>query len=102
MSKSKTSKQQGKPVKGISDFKTFSTVFFYCFLIIFLPIVSFFGSKSIIFDNFLNLSSMQSNIYSAVVAVVALHIALGLYLYRAYFDHSDQTSPTRTTNEKED
>lgn len=29
-------------------------------------------------------TSINSNVYSAVVAVVTLHIALGCYIYRAY------------------
>lgn len=68
----------------------FFTVLRYCLLIIFLPIVGFFSTKYVLFDGILQLSSTQSNIYSAVVAVVALHLALFLYIYRAYFDTSSE------------
>lgn len=64
----------------------FFTVLSYCLLIIFLPIVGFFTTKHVLFDGLLQLESTQSNIYSAVVAVVALHLALFLYIYKAYFD----------------
>ena len=65
-------------------------MFFYCALIIIAPVLTFFASKQLIFDPFLNLSSVASNIYSAIGAVIALHIALGLYIYRAYFSTSDK------------
>lgn len=68
------------------DKSAFFTVLCYCLTIIFLPIVGFFSSKYLLFDTVLKLSSTQSNIYSAIVAVVALHLALFLYIYRAYFD----------------
>lgn len=38
------------------------------------------------------MSEMTTNIYSAVGAVVALHLALGLYIYKAYFGGSQQTA----------
>ncbi|XP_059608420.1 vacuolar ATPase assembly integral membrane protein VMA21 homolog [Phlebotomus argentipes] len=64
----------------------FFTVLFYCLLIILLPIAGFFASKWYIFDGYLQLPQVTSNIYSAVVAVVALHVALFFYIYRAYFE----------------
>lgn len=67
------------------DFNVFLTVFSYCLLIIILPVVTFFGSKQL-FDIF-NLTSTTSNIYSAIAAVVCLHLALGLYLYKG--DHPE-------------
>lgn len=59
------------------DMTNFGTVLFYCLLIILLPIAAFFTSKSFVFDGILKLESVKSNIYSACVAVFALHIALG-------------------------
>ncbi|KAJ6630902.1 Vacuolar ATPase assembly integral membrane protein VMA21 like, partial [Pseudolycoriella hygida] len=76
-----------------SDSTAFQTVLFYCLLIIFLPIVTFFSLKYMLFDTVLQATSVQSNIYSAVAAVVALHFALGLYLYRAYFNAEATASP---------
>lgn len=56
------------------------TVFYYCTLIIFLPVTSFFLAR-ILLTNF-DLSSTSQNIYSAVIAVVVLHISLALYLIK--------------------
>jgi len=36
------------------------------------------------------MSELKVNIGSAVGAVAALHVALGLYIYRAYFGGSDK------------
>lgn len=86
MSRSKSKQQQVSRNEQRNEYRNFRVVFFYCILIILLPVITFFGAKYIIFDHFLQLSTVSSNIYSAVGAVIALHIALGLYIYRAYFD----------------
>ena len=94
-----------------SDGAVFKTVLFYSVLILLLPIGSFFVTKSIIFEMILgqvtiptftismtihllsilidtiNISTCQestigSNIVSAVVAVIILHLALGLFIYK--------------------
>lgn len=75
-----TSQQSENPADG----KTFMVVLFYCLLIILSPVVAFFSFKLFLFDEYT--TPVRSNIYSAVVAVVSLHIALGLYLYRASYD----------------
>jgi len=67
------------------DYSSFKTVLFYCMLIVFLPVLTFFVLKGFVLDQFLDISEVKVNIASAVGAVVALHIALGLYIYRAYF-----------------
>uniref|UniRef100_A0AAG5DF73 Vacuolar ATPase assembly integral membrane protein VMA21 homolog n=1 Tax=Anopheles atroparvus TaxID=41427 RepID=A0AAG5DF73_ANOAO len=66
-------------------YRTFKTVFFYSILIIVVPVLTFFGSKQWLFDGLLQLPNVSSNIYSAVSAVVALHVALFLFIYKAYF-----------------
>jgi VMA21-like domain len=71
---------QDTETQNKNDFDVFITVFSYCFLIIFLPVISFFASKKA-FEVF-DFTSLNSNIYAAIVAVVFLHLALGLYLYR--------------------
>lgn len=80
------------------DYSAFKVVLYHCVLIIVTPILFFFGSKTILFDSFFDLTPIKSNIYSAVLAVIGLHIALGYYIYRAYWD-KDTTS---SSNEKED
>lgn len=66
-----------------TDFSVFMTVFGYCLLIILLPVLTFFGSKQF-FDTF-EITSVQSNIWSAVSAVICLHLALGIYLYKGKY-----------------
>ena len=86
-----------------SDGAVFKTVLFYSVLILLLPIGSFFTTKSIIFEIILGQvsftiitnilywfkyldksqeSTIGSNIVSAVVAVIVLHLALGLFIYK--------------------
>lgn len=38
------------------------------------------------FLGLLGTSSVTSNVWSAVFAVIVLHIGLGLFIYRAYYD----------------
>ncbi|XP_044728445.1 vacuolar ATPase assembly integral membrane protein VMA21 homolog [Chrysoperla carnea] len=70
--------------KDIPDFKIFSIVFFYCVIIIALPVATFFGTKIILFDGVMGLSEVASNVWSAVFAVIALHVALGIFIHKAY------------------
>ncbi|XP_055625267.1 vacuolar ATPase assembly integral membrane protein VMA21 homolog [Toxorhynchites rutilus septentrionalis] len=85
-----------------NEYRNFRVVFFYCLLIIILPIITFFSTKSIVFDGYLQLSDVSSNIYSAISAVIVLHIALGLYIYRAYFDGPSSPGDSRKESQKQD
>ncbi|XP_030571668.1 vacuolar ATPase assembly integral membrane protein VMA21 homolog [Drosophila novamexicana] len=92
-SQSKLSKQRAHDSQ---DYSAFKVVLFYCSLIVFLPIVTFFALKGFLLERFFTMSDMKVNIGSAVGAVAALHIALGVYIYRAYFGGS------KTSQFKED
>lgn len=81
--------QQSARKNDTKDYNSFKVVLFYCLLIIFFPVFTFFSIKTFLFDNYFNLEPIRSNIYSAVSAVIALHIALGLYIYKAYFGADD-------------
>jgi len=83
-----------KTVADQPDLQTFRTVFQYCFIIIVVPVASFFGTKSIVFDGVLGLARVQSNVYSAIVTVVVLHIILGIYIHRAFSSDTLQ-KPTK-------
>jgi len=83
-----------RPPADQPDFQTFRTVFQYCFVIIVVPVASFFGTKSIVFDGVLGLSHVQSSVYSAIVTVVVLHIVLGAYIHRAFLSDTLQ-KPTK-------
>jgi len=70
-----------------SEGNIFSKVLFYCSLILLLPLVAFFGTKTLVFEWFLGQqATIGTNIVAAVVAVITLHLALGLFIYKAYFD----------------
>jgi len=74
-----------------SDGAVFTTVLFYSVLILLLPIASFFASKFLFFEWFLGQQATTgTNIVSAVVAVIVLHLALGLFIYKAYFSGSSR------------
>ncbi|XP_055694795.1 vacuolar ATPase assembly integral membrane protein VMA21 homolog [Lutzomyia longipalpis] len=100
MSKKNKTKGDSGSSGSSPNFSVFFTVLFYCLLIILLPIIGFFISKHFIFDGYFQLSQISSNIYSAVVAVIALHIALFCYIYRAYFE--TESAPGRLHTTKED
>lgn len=57
-----------------------------------MPIISFFVSKIVLFDGLLRLDVVTSSVYSAVVAVLVLHVTLGLYIYKAYGEAETVTS----------
>lgn len=44
------------------------------------------------FVGMFDIASVSSNVWSAVAAVVVLHIALGFYIYRAYSE-ADRVKP---------
>ncbi|KAG7206375.1 hypothetical protein KM043_003741 [Ampulex compressa] len=77
--------------RELPELQAFKTVLFHCIVIIALPVLSFFMSKLFIFDGLLGLNNVPSNVYSAGVAVLVLHVALGAFIYRAYFDDHAKT-----------
>jgi len=83
-----------RPLADQPDFQAFRKVFQYCFIIIVVPVASFFGTKSIVFDSVLGLTRVQSNVYSAIVTVVVLHIILGVYIHQAFLSDTVQ-KPTK-------
>ncbi|XP_058796309.1 vacuolar ATPase assembly integral membrane protein VMA21 homolog [Phymastichus coffea] len=82
--------------KEQTEFQVFKTVFVHCIVIIACPVISFFLSKAFIFDTLFGLNSVSSNIYAAGVAMLILHLALGAFIYRAYFDQ-----PTKTPSKQD-
>lgn len=79
----------------IPERQLFKTVFFYCIVIIAAPVITFFWTKLFFFETLLNTDSIASNVYSAILAVIVLHIALGLFIYRAYSDSGTQQKPVK-------
>ncbi|CAH0560314.1 unnamed protein product [Brassicogethes aeneus] len=74
------------------QFTTFKTILAYSVFILLAPITSFFVSKYLFFEGILGLNNLPSNVWSAVISIVVLHIALGMYIYRAYFE-ADKGKP---------
>ncbi|XP_011304607.1 vacuolar ATPase assembly integral membrane protein VMA21 homolog [Fopius arisanus] len=85
----------GKVIQDLPELQVFKTVLYHCLFIIILPVLSFFLSKMFIFDGLLGLNTVPSSIYSAIVAVLVLHGALGAFIYRAYFQ------PEKTQSKKD-
>lgn len=94
-----TNTSYARLLQDSQDYSSFKVVLFYCSLIVFLPVVTFFALKGFILDQFFTMSEMKVNIGSAVGAVAALHVALGLYIYRAYFGGS---SGSKAAQSKQD
>ncbi|XP_014678212.1 PREDICTED: vacuolar ATPase assembly integral membrane protein vma21-like [Priapulus caudatus] len=63
-------------------------LFFYSLLIIVVPVFLYFFSKFFIFEAVFLLSSQQSYIYAAIVAVVAVHAVLALFIWKAIAEDS--------------
>lgn len=77
------------------DFAVFKSVFYYCFTIICLPVVTFFCTKFLVLDGIFGLESMPSNVYSAIAAVIVIHITLGMYIYKAYSGSPPGKAPSK-------
>lgn len=73
------------------SFANFLSVFKYCGLIILAPIFTFFACKSALnaFEpapQGLEGEGIATNVMSAIAAIVVLHLALGVFIYKAYFE----------------
>ena len=68
--------------------ETFNTVLKYSSLILLGPIATFFVVKFLGPQRALGFSgdAVTTNVMSALAAVVVLHIGLGLFIYKAYFE----------------
>ncbi|XP_065545603.1 vacuolar ATPase assembly integral membrane protein VMA21 isoform X1 [Lathamus discolor] len=59
-------------------------------LMITLPVGLYFSSKAYIFEGTLGMSDRDSYFYAAIVAVVAVHVVLALFVYVAWNEGSRQ------------
>ncbi|XP_051550869.1 vacuolar ATPase assembly integral membrane protein vma21-like [Myxocyprinus asiaticus] len=66
------------------------TLLFFTILMITLPIGLYFASKSFLFEASLGYSSNDSYFYAAIVAVLAVHVVLALFVYVAWNEGSRQ------------
>lgn len=75
-----------------SEVKTFKAILYYCVLILGGPVVTFFLVKNIVLPVITqwDVDEVKTNVTSAIAAVVVLHIALGLFIFKAYFSEEDE------------
>ncbi|KAJ8401824.1 hypothetical protein AAFF_G00377950 [Aldrovandia affinis] len=66
------------------------TLLFFTIMMITLPIGLYFTTKAYVFEASLGFSSNDSNFYAAIVAVVAVHMVLGLFVYAAWNEGTPQ------------
>ncbi|XP_012786196.2 vacuolar ATPase assembly integral membrane protein VMA21 isoform X1 [Ochotona princeps] len=69
---------------------TLKTLLFFTALMITVPIGLYFTTKSYIFEGVLGMSNRDSYFYAAIVAVVAVHVVLALFVYVAWNEGSRQ------------
>lgn len=80
-----------------SDFggggQALASILRYCSLILVLPILSFFVTKIVVLESVLGFDAgnVATNVVSAIVAVVVLHVGLGIFIYKAYFETEIKT-----------
>ncbi|MED6248416.1 vacuolar ATPase assembly integral membrane protein vma21 [Girardinichthys multiradiatus] len=60
------------------------TLLFFTILMVTLPIGLYFSSKAYIFEGSMKMSSSDSYFYAAIVAVLAVHVVLALFVYVAW------------------
>ncbi|EDL02298.1 mCG49259 [Mus musculus] len=69
---------------------TLKTLLFFTALMITVPIGLYFTTKAYIFEGALGMSNRDSYFYAAIVAVVAVHVVLALFVYMAWNEGSRQ------------
>ncbi|XP_057706551.1 vacuolar ATPase assembly integral membrane protein vma21 [Corythoichthys intestinalis] len=60
------------------------TLLFFTILMVTLPIGLYFASKAYIFEGSMKMSNSDSYFYAAIVAVLAVHVVLALFVYVAW------------------
>ncbi|XP_017568849.1 vacuolar ATPase assembly integral membrane protein vma21-like [Pygocentrus nattereri] len=66
------------------------TLLFFTVLMVTVPIGLYFASKAYIFEGSLQMSNTDSYFYAAIVAVLAVHVVLALFVYVAWTEGSSQ------------
>jgi len=62
----------------------FSKMLFFTLLMAIAPLASFFIAKDYVFEGIFNISNRYSYTYSAIVAVIVVHIVLISFLFVAF------------------
>ncbi|XP_069842688.1 vacuolar ATPase assembly integral membrane protein VMA21 [Dendropsophus ebraccatus] len=69
---------------------TLKTLLFFTILMIMLPIGLYFSSKVYVFEGAYGMSNKDSYFYAAIVAVIAVHVVLAMFVYVAWNEGSRQ------------
>uniref|UniRef100_A0A1I7XVG0 Vacuolar ATPase assembly integral membrane protein vma21 n=1 Tax=Steinernema glaseri TaxID=37863 RepID=A0A1I7XVG0_9BILA len=69
----------------------------YSLVIILVPLGSMFLLKKYLFEDLMGYGHQDAMLYAAIIAVILVHVVLGLWLFAAYNDGS-----TPSKDEKED
>ncbi|XP_064182565.1 vacuolar ATPase assembly integral membrane protein vma21-like [Anguilla rostrata] len=67
------------------------TLLFFTILMVTMPIGLYFVSKAYVFEGSMGMSNNDSYFYAAIVAVVAVHVVLALFVYVAWNEGSRQS-----------
>ncbi|XP_077984438.1 vacuolar ATPase assembly integral membrane protein vma21-like isoform X1 [Glandiceps talaboti] len=60
------------------------TMLGYTLMIIFLPLISYYVSKNMIFEGLYEMSRKDAFFYGGITAVVVVHIVLAAFIYTAW------------------
>ncbi|KAM9325855.1 vacuolar ATPase assembly integral membrane protein VMA21 [Gastrophryne carolinensis] len=69
---------------------TLKTLLFFTILMVMLPIGLYFSSKVYVFEGAYGMSNKDSYFYAAIVAVIAVHVVLAMFVYVAWNEGSKQ------------
>lgn len=75
---------------------------FFTVLMTVAPLASFFIAKDYVFQAFFNVSTGNSYTYSAVVAVIVVHIVLISFLFVAFYEHIPEKKNVKDSTGKTD
>ncbi|KAI8495419.1 vacuolar ATPase assembly integral membrane protein vma21 [Branchiostoma belcheri] len=64
----------------------FRTLLVFTLMMVTAPIGLYFMSKTVVFEGIFDVDPQTANIYSAIVAVVTIHLVLALAVYVLYGD----------------
>lgn len=60
------------------------TMMFFSTAMLTVPIFLYFFSKSLLFEGWFGMTNSNSYFYAAIVAIVAVHVILGFFVYAAW------------------
>lgn len=69
------------------------TMVLFCLSMIFFPVFLYFFTKRAFFEAIMGMSSQDSYFYAAFIAIGAIHIILGAFVYKAFKEGS--STPTK-------